>query len=65
MKNSSYECITDRAEAIKRAVTLAWEGDIVLFAGKGHETYQLICGKKVPFCERELIEEACASLLLN
>lgn len=65
MKDSRYECITDRAEAIKRAVTLAWEGDIVLFAGKGHETYQLICGKKVPFCERELIEEACAELALS
>lgn len=55
-----YECITDRREAIERAVSIAREGDIVLFAGKGHETYQLICGQKVPFCEREIIKEACA-----
>ena len=38
--------ITDRKEAIKTAVTLARPGDIVLIAGKGHETYQEVKGIK-------------------
>ncbi len=56
-----HEIIPDRTEAVRRAVRMAKEGDIVLFAGKGHENYQLIDGKKVPFSERALIlEEANA-----
>ena len=35
------------------------DGDIILFAGKGHEDYQLIEGKKVHFVEREIIQEIC------
>ncbi len=50
--------IADRAEAIAHAVRISREGDIVLLAGKGHERYQLIGGKKLPFCERELLESA-------
>lgn len=65
MNGAEYECITDRKDAIIRAVSMAREGDIVLFAGKGHETYQLVCGKKLPFSEREIIEEACAALPVN
>ena len=58
-EGSAFECITDRAEAVKRAVEMAEDGDIVLFAGKGHENYQLVCGKKIPFSEREQILWAC------
>jgi UDP-N-acetylmuramoyl-L-alanyl-D-glutamate--2,6-diaminopimelate ligase len=47
--------IPDRREAIKTAVMLAREGDIVLVAGKGHETYQEIEGKKYPFDDREIL----------
>lgn len=54
-----YECIIDRREAIRAAITMAGEGDIVLFAGKGHETYQLIEGVKTPFVEREIIRSIC------
>lgn len=64
-EGSAYECITDRKEAIDRAVEMAQDGDIVLFAGKGHETYQLICGKKEPFSERELIVNACQMAEIN
>lgn len=60
IKHIPYECITDRNEAILRAVNISSDGDIVLLAGKGHETYQLILGQKVPFCEREILKEACA-----
>ena len=59
---SEYECIIDREEAIQRAVSIARRGDIVLFAGKGHETYQLLCGQKVPFSERAVIERACEAV---
>ncbi len=57
-----YECILDRREAMRAAIALSCEGDIVLFAGKGHETYQLIRGVKVPFVEREIIPALCREL---
>lgn len=50
-------CIADRAEAIRYVVERAEDGDIVLFAGKGHEKYQLIRGGNIPFSERKLIEQ--------
>ncbi len=50
--------IPDRAEAIRRAVDLAEAGDIILLAGKGHENYQLIGPRKIPFNEREILWEA-------
>ncbi len=49
--------ITDRREAIKVACTLAQPGDIVLVAGKGHETYQEIKGVKHHFDDREVLTE--------
>lgn len=58
-----YVKIPDRVEAIKYAVREAKEGDIVLFAGKGHEDYQLICGEKVPFSEKEIILSESAKIL--
>lgn len=60
-----HEVIIDRDEAVRRAVRMANEGDIVLFAGKGHETYQLIRGEKVPFVEREIIREECRAVALE
>ena len=56
-----YTIITDRAEAIEYAVSSSRAGDIVLLAGKGHERYQLIDGKRIPFCERELLTLAAKS----
>lgn len=49
--------ITDRKEAIKTAIMLAGPGDIVLVAGKGHETYQEISGVKHPFDDKKIIQE--------
>lgn len=49
--------ITDRRQAIKTAVRLAKEGDIVLVAGKGHEKYQDINGVKLHFDDREELEK--------
>jgi UDP-N-acetylmuramoyl-L-alanyl-D-glutamate--2,6-diaminopimelate ligase len=48
--------IADREEAIKTACMMAKEKDIVLIAGKGHETYQEIKGVKYPFDDREVAE---------
>jgi UDP-N-acetylmuramoyl-L-alanyl-D-glutamate--2,6-diaminopimelate ligase len=45
----SYETIVDRKDAIYRAISLAESGDIVLIAGKGHETYQEVNGIRSPF----------------
>ena len=50
---ASYEVCLDRERAIERAVSLAGPGDVVLIAGKGHETYQLIGGLTLPFDDRE------------
>lgn len=48
----------DRALAISQTLALAQPGDIVLLAGKGHETYQEICGVKQPFSDRVHAHEA-------
>ncbi|MBS1586744.1 MAG: UDP-N-acetylmuramoyl-L-alanyl-D-glutamate--2,6-diaminopimelate ligase [Bacteroidetes bacterium] len=50
--------ITDRKEAIKTAVALAMPDDILLVAGKGHETYQEVNGVKHHFDDREVLTEA-------
>lgn len=49
--------IVDRKEAIKTAVLLAQPGDIILVAGKGHETYQDIQGVKHPFDDKIILSE--------
>jgi len=50
-------CITDRREAIKTACLLAKKGDIILVAGKGHETYQEINGVRNHFNDAEQLNE--------
>ncbi len=52
--------IVDRAEAIRTAVTLAAPGDIILIAGKGHETYQIIGNETHHFDDREVVAAALA-----
>jgi UDP-N-acetylmuramoyl-L-alanyl-D-glutamate--2,6-diaminopimelate ligase len=50
--------IADRREAIKAAVMFAVKGDVILLAGKGHETYQEIKGVKHHFDDREELRKA-------
>jgi len=58
-KNSNnYVKITDRREAILHAVKMAQAHDIVIIAGKGHETYQIIGDKVLPFDDRIVAQEA-------
>ena len=54
--------ITDRREAIRTALALAGKGDVVLIAGKGHETYQEVKGVKHHFDDREVVRDVFASL---
>ncbi len=51
-----YSIVYDREEAIKKALSEALPGDIVLLAGKGHETYQLIGDEKIPFSEEKIVK---------
>lgn len=50
--------ITNREEAIKTATAFAESGDIILIAGKGHETYQEIKGERFPFDDMEKLKES-------
>ena len=52
-----YKVVVDRKEAIKEAINMANKQDIIVLAGKGHEPYQEINGKKYPFDERIIVKE--------
>jgi UDP-N-acetylmuramoyl-L-alanyl-D-glutamate--2,6-diaminopimelate ligase len=54
--------ISDRREAIRTALTEGRADDLVLLAGKGHETYQIIGTEKRPFDERAIVHEILAEL---
>jgi UDP-N-acetylmuramoyl-L-alanyl-D-glutamate--2,6-diaminopimelate ligase len=53
-----HESIADRRRAIQGAVAWAREGDVVVIAGKGHETYQIVGSEELPFDDREVAREA-------
>lgn len=52
-----YSVIENRREAIKHAMLVAREDDVIVLAGKGHETYQEIKGKKHTFDEKVVVQE--------
>ena len=55
LSGGDYIKITDRKEAVRYALVNAEPGDIILLAGKGHETYQDVGGHRIHMDERELI----------
>lgn len=57
-RSENYEAVPDRAEAIARAIALAQPRDIVLIAGKGHETYQEFADHTVPFDDLQVAQRA-------
>jgi UDP-N-acetylmuramoyl-L-alanyl-D-glutamate--2,6-diaminopimelate ligase len=56
-----HESIADRRRAIQGAVAWAREGDVVVIAGKGHETYQIVGAETLPFDDREVARTALAA----
>ena len=62
---AKVQTVADRRAAIRLAVQLAGPHDIVLIAGKGHETYQEIKGVKLPFDDREELQNAFSDLIKN
>lgn len=63
VENSRYAIIIERREAIHHAINLAKPGDVVIIAGKGHETYQLIGDKVLEFDDRQVAREFLRSYL--
>ncbi|MDD4802018.1 MAG: UDP-N-acetylmuramoyl-L-alanyl-D-glutamate--2,6-diaminopimelate ligase, partial [Syntrophomonas sp.] len=57
IENSHYAKIVDRREAIHQAICIAKKGDLVIIAGKGHETYQIVKDKILEFDDRKLAAE--------
>ncbi|MEK7635875.1 MAG: UDP-N-acetylmuramoyl-L-alanyl-D-glutamate--2,6-diaminopimelate ligase [Patescibacteria group bacterium] len=62
IKNKILYEIVDRKQAIKKAISLAKKDDIVLIAGKGHETYQIFKDKIIHFDDREEVRAMLTNL---
>lgn len=54
MTHDNYACIGDREAAVKHAISIAEPGDIIIFAGKGHEDYQIIGRTKFPHSDGDI-----------
>ena len=63
IEKNNYEVIENRKEAIKRAIEIAKAGDVIVIAGKGHETYQILNTGKIHFDEREVVDEILKDML--
>ncbi len=61
MKTKNHERVTDRHDAIARALSMAGRDDVVLLAGKGHETYQIRGTQKFPFDEKLIVAQLTGS----
>ncbi len=55
--DATFMCISDRRDAIRHAILDAKPGDVLVIAGKGHENYQEIHGKRISFDDREVAAE--------
>jgi UDP-N-acetylmuramoyl-L-alanyl-D-glutamate--2,6-diaminopimelate ligase len=60
LEPGNWEVIVDRRKAISRALQAAGPDDVLLLAGKGHETYQEIEGERLPFDEIQVVAELLA-----
>ena len=60
--DTKYVCISERRDAIHHAIAAAKSGDVVVIAGKGHEDYQEIHGKRFPFDDRVVAADFLESL---
>ena len=55
--NAPYIVIEDRTQAIKKAIEMAKKDDVIVLAGKGHETYQIFKDKTIHYDEKEIVSE--------
>ena len=62
LSKDKYIVIENRKEAIKKAINIAKEGDVIVIAGKGHETYQILKNETIHFDEREVVKEILDSV---
>ncbi len=53
--SQNYQIITDRAQAIRYALSCLEKGDLLALCGKGQERTQRICGRNLPFCEADFL----------
>ena len=59
---ADYEVVSDRGEAIRRAVAVSEEGDTIVIAGKGHEDYQIVGTSRLDFDDRRIVREAFGAI---
>lgn len=59
--DTNYVCISERRDAIHHAIASAKSGDVIVIAGKGHEDYQEINGKRFPFDDRVIASDILES----
>jgi UDP-N-acetylmuramoyl-L-alanyl-D-glutamate--2,6-diaminopimelate ligase len=62
LKGRAHERVVDRNNAIRVAFSTAREGDTLVLAGKGHETYQVVGDEQRPFDERAIVQDCLAEL---
>jgi len=62
VNGGTYEVVADRREAIAVALHAAHPGDVVVIAGKGHETTQEVAGRVLPFDDREVVRDLLAGV---
>ena len=62
ISGDSYSVIQDRKQAIREVLQIAQPGDVVLVAGKGHENYQILKNKTIPFDDCEAVKECLKSM---
>ncbi len=63
--NACYTMITDRYQAIRHALLSAKEGDFVVIAGKGHETYQIVGDQVIPFDDHQAAREIIVKEIID
>jgi UDP-N-acetylmuramoyl-L-alanyl-D-glutamate--2,6-diaminopimelate ligase len=63
--DTEYVCISERRDAIHHAIAMAKSGDVVVIAGKGHEDYQEINGKRFPFDDRVIASDFLEMAISN